>query len=66
MRVGTLLALLLLLLAGCGAIDTSPGASGFADTNLGSAGRSTGVVTTDGRIILDRELPPGRVPQRPF
>jgi hypothetical protein len=55
-----------LALAGCGAVDTSPGASGFADTNLGSAGRSTGVVTTDGRIILDREVPPGTVLPRPF
>ena len=63
MRV--LLLLPFLALVGCGAVDTSPGASGFADTNLGSAGRSTGVVTTDGRIILDREQPPGRAP-RPF
>lgn len=58
--------LLLTLLAGCGALDTSTGASGFADTGLGDAGRSTGVITTDGRIVLDRELPPtGRVP-RPY
>ena len=35
-------------------------------TGLGSAGRSTGVVTTDGRIILDREVPPGTVLPRPF
>lgn len=60
-----LLLLPLLVLAGCGALDTSPGASGFADTSTGRAGRTSGVITTGGQIVLDREQPPGRIP-RPY
>jgi hypothetical protein len=61
-----LMLLSVLALVGCGALDTSPGASGFADTALGSAGRSTGTITTGGQIVLDREQPPGWRMPRPF
>ena len=54
-----LMLLPLLLCAACGELDTSAGASGFADSNIGEPGRRTGQITTDGRIILNRELPPG-------
>ena len=62
----TLLALPVLAVGGCGALDTSSGASGFADTGLGDAGRSFGVITTGGQIVLDREQPPGSRLPRPF
>ncbi len=50
---------LILLLAACDAVDTSQGASGFPDTNIGSTGRYVGQITTGGQMILNRELPPG-------
>ncbi len=46
-----------LALAGCGMIDSSPGASGFPDTALGPPGFRRGEMRTDGTIVLDRELP---------
>jgi hypothetical protein len=46
-----------LLLAGCGAIDSSPGASGFPDISIGTPGFSRGEMRTDGTITLDREVP---------
>ena len=49
-----------LALAGCGALDTAPGSSGFPDTAVGRAGRTSGVITTGGQIVLDREQPPGQ------
>jgi hypothetical protein len=55
-----LMLLSVLALVGCGALDTSPGASGFPDTAVGRAGRTSGVITTGGQIVLDREQPPGQ------
>lgn len=46
-----------LLLAGCGAIDSSPGASGFPDITIGTPGFSRGEMRTDGTITMDREVP---------
>lgn len=51
-------ALLLLLLAGCGAVDSSPGASGVPDMPFGEPGFQRGFQSTSGRITLDRELAP--------
>lgn len=50
--------LLALALAACGDLDTSPGASGFPDTAIGSTGRYVGQITTGGQMILNRELVP--------
>ncbi|MBY0335885.1 MAG: hypothetical protein K2X11_04685 [Acetobacteraceae bacterium] len=49
----------LLTLAGCGAVDTSRGASGFPDAPWGQPGFRTGVMNTDGTITLNRERPSG-------
>ena len=57
MRV--LLFALPLLLAACGSIDTSPGASGVPDMPFGRPGNERGSQSTTGAITLDRELPPG-------
>ncbi|MCW8085902.1 hypothetical protein [Sabulicella glaciei] len=51
--------LLPLLLAACGGLDTRPGASGFPDTPYGRVGDRMGQITTDGTLILNRELVPG-------
>ena len=52
--------LLVLALGACGALDTSPGASGVPDTPIGSLSFPRGQITTGGQVILDRELPPRR------
>jgi hypothetical protein len=46
-----------LVLAGCSAIDSSPGASGFPDLTIGNPGFTRGEMRMDGTIILDREVP---------
>jgi hypothetical protein len=48
-----------LLLAACGAVDTSPGVSGVPDIPFGRPGFERGSQTIGGQTILDRELPPG-------
>ena len=50
-------ALAALLLAGCSAVDSSPGASGFPDTSLGNLGFTRGEMRNDGTVVLDREVP---------
>jgi len=50
---------LLLLLGACGAVDTSPGASGVPDMPFGQPGWERGSQSTSGAITLNRELAPG-------
>ncbi len=56
----TLPLILTLALGACGALDTSPGASGVPDTPVGQLNFQRGQITTGGQIILNRELPAPR------
>lgn len=49
---------LVLLLGGCGSVDTSRGASGVPDMPFGQAGFERGFQSTSGSVTLNRELTP--------
>lgn len=57
--------MILFLLAGCGSLDTSQGASGFPDSPITQGNQRSGQITTGGQIILNRDLPPDS-PRRVF
>ncbi len=49
--------MLVLALAACASLDTSPGASGVPDIPIGPMNFQRGSMTTGGQVILNRELP---------
>jgi hypothetical protein len=49
---------LLLFVGACGAVDTSPGASGVPDMPFGQPGFQRGYQSATGGLTLDRELTP--------